>query len=480
MAFPGQISTSDSGNTSKLYEYWQIRELMDSNPNQTVKSPVSLNLRIITKEEFEKAFFLPSQDGSSRARRFENVERLSFSNPDLTEMLKYFPEVRAFQYFPPLYCQLSFNDSGEKDWNLNDHQVEQIETHLPNLTSLDLSRNQGLTDFAFSSISRYARLKKLNFSAAEINDQFLKILSEGETLPNTLEDLDLSWSKITGEGLSCLSRFSALSRLILPAHLDFSRFPPMPQLIEFELIFGEDRLTEQQAQSLLKIIPQMTALKRLNLSSVGAKKEFNGDAFNQMLSQLPQLVELNISGNESVEHLNGIRELNKLERLDLGSSTVSDFGFLENLSQLKSLNISYVEGAEKAIPLLAEHIPQLEELDISSCGLHFDDCRALGSLKNLRCLKLTQFNLGNRFNCSRDTGEKVEDPYPFLSGLPALEILEMKNIYTQEEVEKVKSHCPNLRELHIFRGTVFFDENGEKIDRDGNLKFILPPDQQSL
>lgn len=85
----------------------------------------------------------------------------------------------------------------------------------------DLAEHPGLEEFDAGScqlgkdwlptLKKFSRLKKLRFPANEVDDQALADL----VAMTTLEDLDLSGSQITGEGLKTLANMPALRRIVL-------------------------------------------------------------------------------------------------------------------------------------------------------------------------------------------------------------------------------------------------------------------------
>lgn len=192
-------------------------------------------------------------------------------------------------------CQLAIRGA-----EFSNDDIAKLSTTFKNLTELDISE---LTDQHLSYLLKL-RLKKLKLTSNEsITPSGFKTLSTHLSI----EELDLSWTKINGQGLTSLKALKSLRKLELSfchsiAQEDFEKLNGYKNLLELDL---------------MGTLINNEGLKRL---------------------YLPQLTNLNISYVDTISSLGflHLKTFESLKELDLGSTKSND-ETLEGLIKTKNL-----------------------------------------------------------------------------------------------------------------------------------------------
>ncbi|XP_034153764.1 leucine-rich repeat-containing protein 31 isoform X2 [Pangasianodon hypophthalmus] len=254
-----------------------------------------------------------------------------------------------------LDCQLSETDSVA---------LAEALLLLPCLELLDLSNNKLLwraLENISSSLSSTPQLKTLKMSKCGLNQESLAILGEKMKFLVGLEHLDVSCNKECGGGFGAMA--SSLSFL---THL---------KCLDLHMCC----LTEEDAQTLVQVVPALSELSELDLScnkSIGA-------AVQSLFPVLPR---------------------SKMKRLHLSNCSLSPeachalAAVMPSLSQLQSLSLSWNKSVGENLQQFVERLHvecKLEELKLSSCDLNTDDLLHLqsackrGALSNLKLLDVS-------------------------------------------------------------------------------------------
>ncbi|XP_024148463.1 leucine-rich repeat-containing protein 31 [Oryzias melastigma] len=236
---------------------------------------------------------------------------------------------------------------------------------LPRLCVLDVSCNPQLVkdsngaafnQFA-ASLSQATPLTTLRLQACGLTADSLAALGTSLSSLPSLRELDLSCNKHLSGGLSHLTFY-----LAHVAHLES---------LDLHLC----ALTRADLEALIQVLPTLTALTQLDLSS---NKEVGG-VVHPLVSSLP---------------------LTQMRRLPLNSCSLSQESFTAltlAVPHLRSVDVSWckVVGGRLALLLDALQPSVIVELRLSSCQLSADDLHHLaavcrrGSLSSLRVLDLS-------------------------------------------------------------------------------------------
>ncbi|XP_058233081.1 leucine-rich repeat-containing protein 31 isoform X2 [Hemibagrus wyckioides] len=254
-----------------------------------------------------------------------------------------------------LDCQLSETDSVA---------LAEALLLLPCLEVLDLSNNKLLVsalENIGSSLSSTPQLKTLKMSRCGLNQESLSILGEKMKFLVGLEHLDVSCNKECGGGFGTMA--SSLSFL---THL---------RCLDLHMCC----LTEEDARTLVQVIPALSELSELDLSC-------------------------NKSIGTVLRYLFPVLPLYKLKTLHLSGCSLSPeacpalAAIMPSLSQLQSLSVSWNKSVGGSLQQFVEHLQvdcKLEELKLSSCDLNTEDLLHLqsackrGALSNLKLLDIS-------------------------------------------------------------------------------------------
>ncbi|KAM9439398.1 leucine-rich repeat-containing protein 31-like isoform 3-T4 [Clarias gariepinus] len=235
---------------------------------------------------------------------------------------------------------------------------------LPCLEVLDLCNNKLLVralENIGSSLCSTPQLKTLKMSRCGLNQESLAILGEKMKFLVGLENLDVSCNKECGGGFSAMA--SSLSFLTHLKCLDLHM----------------SCLTEDDAQTLVQVVPALSELSELDLSC----NKSIGTMLQTLFPVLPR---------------------SKIKTLHLSSCSLSPeacqalAAIIPSLSQLQNLNLSWNKSVGGNLQQFVERLPaecKLEELKLSSCDLNADDLLHLqsackrGVLTNLKLLDVS-------------------------------------------------------------------------------------------
>ncbi len=237
--------------------------------------------------------------------------------------------------------------------NLTEDGLAHVAT-LPQLQSLELLQFP-LTDQGVSRLATLKTLQNLTLARTNITGKSLDQLAD---LP--LESLILSGKKLTGAGLTSLTKLTHLKTLRINAdHLQLKEFPSLEGLDQLEV---------------------------LNLRKVVIK-----DEFLSKLSGLPRLKVLEIDV-EAITDL-GLAELancKTLEKLNLAESGMTDTGTqsLAGLGHLKELVLGR-QVTDASWQTLSQ-LKSLEKLDAAATRMTGIGVTALGNMPNLKLFKLNR------------------------------------------------------------------------------------------
>lgn len=253
-----------------------------------------------------------------------------------------------------------------------------------------------------------AEFQSLN--SISITDEALKRVADVPEAAAAITDLDLSGAPIGTGGLTLLGKFPNLktvnlSHVKLPAG-GFAGFSPQSTFTQVELA---DSTIDAAG---LKSLSGVKTLNRVNLSGATA---VNADGLTA-LSQIPQLVDLDISRNASMgANVTGVLAQMPLVRLNAAQTSVNDAGLpnLAGMRTLKELSLSFCpitgvgfRNAFKSSQLIKLEVAEtnfgepgllairgmksLEELNVYKCGLKPLNTvkTAFSSLPNLRVLHI--------------------------------------------------------------------------------------------
>ncbi|KAG7487390.1 hypothetical protein MATL_G00022860 [Megalops atlanticus] len=234
---------------------------------------------------------------------------------------------------------------------------------LPGLELLDLSANGpltgGLGELA-PQLRNLPQLRVLRLQACGLQQDALDALGKAFEFLPALQELDLSCNKKAGGGFVQVG-------------------PHLGQLTHLHsLDLHLCGLTEDDVRALAQVVPSLSDLTMLDLSS---NKKIGG-VVHLLFPSLP---------------------LSKLKRLPLNNCCLTDESYsslasaMQRLTQLESLSLSWNKCVGGHLGLLLEALQPgspLQELQLSSCGLTTDDLLHLastskrGALAHLRLLDL--------------------------------------------------------------------------------------------
>ncbi|XP_050821907.1 leucine-rich repeat-containing protein 31 isoform X3 [Gopherus flavomarginatus] len=266
---------------------------------------------------------------------------------------------------------------------------------LPELEELNLSWNDfvgGVLKPLVLRLHHVSKLKILQLKNCKLTAEDVTSLGEAlETIPH-LEELDLSWNNNIGGKLSLLTkRFQTGCKIKI-------------------LKFTDCNLTAKDGESLARVLNVIHDLEVLDISinrNIGCSMK----SIAQELKNVPVLKELNLhmcglkqDGLQCLAQviplLSSLQELNLSSNKNIGVSSNYLFSRLRFLPKLKSVIVSSCSLGEDSFASLAEtalHLPELEILDLS-----WNKCvggnlklllEALKLATEIRTLRLSSCNL---------------------------------------------------------------------------------------
>jgi hypothetical protein len=217
---------------------------------------------------------------------------------------------------------------------------------LTSLEELNLSGTR-VTDVGLPHLTPLTNLKYLILSETSVGDGGLVNLNGLKKL----ETLDLSETKITDAGVSQLALLTNLNDLRLGLATKDIYTPGFNQIkhLRFDAMHIGDRGVAH--------LGTMTSLQRLDLSGTGVS-----NAGLQCLGALTRLNSLDLSATRTTDDgLLHVGRLTSLRELALDGTTVTDSGLaqLKQLASLKALKLSGTRVTESGIAELKEALPGL-------------------------------------------------------------------------------------------------------------------------
>ncbi|MHB0946390.1 MAG: leucine-rich repeat domain-containing protein [Sedimentisphaerales bacterium] len=263
---------------------------------------------------------------------------------------------------------------------------------LTNLTQLDLSRNK-LTDI--SVLGKLTNLTRLNLSGNQFADVSvlwkLTNLTQLDLSKNKLTDISVLWkltnltqldlSRTQLTDISVLGKIASLSQLYLNGNqlTDISVLGGMTNLTQLDL--SENQLTDISA------LGELTNLTQLDLSE-------NQLTDISALGELTNLTQLNLSGNRiaDITSLDGMKNLRKIF---LSNNIIENLSALKGLDNLISIYlgsiVAHTESMIKTAPkgnkiTDVSSIKDLKKLELLDLSLN--SICDISSLKNIKTLKV--------------------------------------------------------------------------------------------
>ena len=275
------------------------------------------------------------------------------------------------------------------------HRLQNVDelANLTNLTNLDLRNCGDLQNVDF--LTNLTNITKLSLSEVKINVDVLINLTN-------LTNLDLS---------SCnLQNVDSLANLTNLTNLDLSKCYELQNIDELANLTKLTSLNLSSCHSIIQ--PQkevMTTRKevieyqdkiRFVMALIDGNTKVLSDYKDNtsldlsrcnlqnvdVLANLTNLTNLNLSGCESLQNVDGLANLNKLISLDLYScKSLQNVVVLANLIKLTSLVLSSCESLQNVDSLA--NCSNLTRLDLKCCNFHNVD--SLANLTNLNSLDLS-------------------------------------------------------------------------------------------
>jgi len=131
----------------------------------------------------------------------------------------------------------------------------------------------------------------------------------------------------------------------------------------------------------------MEIYNKIHLKNLDLKTFTKQDAIDYCILNninIEDIISLDLSSNNRLTDISGIKIFENLQYLDLGINKFKDISVIKYLNNLKILNISY-NNEIKDISVL-KYLINLEDLNISRLELESDQIQHIESLKNLKYL----------------------------------------------------------------------------------------------
>ncbi|KAM4894804.1 leucine-rich repeat-containing protein 31 [Sylvia borin] len=307
---------------------------------------------------------------------------------------------------------------------------------MPNLTVLDLSINKNIgcsMKVIAQDLKNVPDLKELNLHMCGLKQDSLQGLDTALQHLAELRKLDISCNREIGGGFKAST-----------AHL--------ASLKNLEVLdLHQCCVTEEDMTALSQVIPLLSSLQELNLSS-NKNVGLSSDPLLDRLRFLPKLRSVTISncglGEESLSSLaEAALHLPELEILDLswnkcvGGNLKLLLGALKLATEIQVLRLSSCNLVAEDLALLTSlrrdgHLARLQKLDLSYNNDISDEgwavfCQRLGAFK-----ELTELDLSLRPSSCRDCGPWFRELLAALTQLPALAELGMQRWALSESQRK--------------------------------------------
>lgn len=291
---------------------------------------------------------------------------------------------------------------------------------VPLLDVVDLSWNAGVGgDSLHCLTSKFhsgCQIRELHLVDCQLTDLDIKTLGQALPLMPNLEDLDLSCNKITTAGMkelfSSLKTTYGLKTLMLHmCGLEQDGLCILGEALQFLLTLERLDLSANKGASggfakMTKRLAQMTHLSCLDVHLCGLTEE-DVIALVQVIPSLSALTELDVSSNkkmgDALQPLLSVLPLPKMRKLLLNNSDLSSDSYqalgsaVPSLALLERLNVSWNKSVGGNLGLLLGGLPcacKLQELRLSSCHLTTEDVLHLASASQRGAFsQLTQLDL---------------------------------------------------------------------------------------
>ncbi|CAJ0963967.1 unnamed protein product, partial [Mesorhabditis belari] len=284
---------------------------------------------------------------------------------------------------------------------MNESVLEEL-SNLKSLTSLDLSRADGIFSVPTDFLSNLPQLKTLKLGGCSIE----AIDAGAFNALTNLEELDLRVNLITNvsafafDGLKKLKRISLAGNYI--KRVEALTWDGLDSLEELDLGWNE-----------LKEMPNDT-FNSLNKTLTKLNLRHNWLATVENITNLAKLREINLSESEYIFELgkNSFKNLPMLEILDLSNSNLSqiDPEAFENVKgSLRKLQLQ--KSKIKVIPeTILTSLPSLEEIDVSGNPLICDD-RMGNFIKTTKAIYKDAAKMGRNFFLQNQNETTCDRPY---------------------------------------------------------------------
>jgi len=342
-----KLPTSDEWKSICKFPKLKELHIIGCNIDDTTLEEIDnlVNLRNLTVECFDINLDLVLQ----RASVLHGLEKLMLSEHRSEEEDEAAPasgSTTDTTSFPPLLSLKELNLTLE---NILDRPFECISNSLPCLTKIHLENCFKLTEGILPHIAKLRFLKELQLIGTKVTDEGIRCLSLSTTLAILIID---TCKKVTDIGISYLTKFSALSELYIAGNngvsddglLELSKCSNLrtfsfraSDLItnkgiayisdmsakQFLLSLDDTKIDDNGLLSLTKIATSLTHLYLMGCQGIT-------DNGMEHISQLVRLKELNLSGTNITDE--GVHHLEKLESLlwlGLGGCALSEDVLLE-------------------------------------------------------------------------------------------------------------------------------------------------------
>lgn len=295
-----------------------------------------------------------------------------------------------------------------RTWEMTARDWEGLKK-LEHLNALEIMSCRNFSLEKLCAIGRLENLKALHVLWTDITDEDFKFIENAAAL----EALTLHGSRVTDKGLASLKKFHSLKELRISKCpvTEEGMLPVLAEMKELERLSlnaeinsepsSEDR--GRYSNRILRPVSQMKNLKELKIFSEKFTPEgipflsqlkklqiveipvCHNDESLKILCSLPEIQELNLSGNQifTDEGLTELARLPNLTRLYLNKCprlTNESISRLAALKRLTDLDISdNPQITNEAISALVQ-ISSLERLDISWCGFTKKGAKRLKTL----------------------------------------------------------------------------------------------------
>ncbi|XP_062377689.1 leucine-rich repeat-containing protein 31 [Sardina pilchardus] len=277
---------------------------------------------------------------------------------------------------------------------------------VPLLEIVDLSWNAGVGGDSLHCLTSQLRsgcmIRALRLVDCQLSDADMKALGQALPLMPSLEDLDVSCNRITTGGVkelfSCVNTTHGLKTLMLHmCGLEQDGLCIFGEALQFFPTLERLDLSANKGASgglakMTKNLAQMTHLSCLGIHLCGLTEE-DVMALVQVIPSLSALTELDVSSNKKIgdalQSLLSVLPLPKMRSLLLNNCGLSTDSYealgsaVPSLSQLERLNVAWNKSVGGNLGLLLGGLPpctcKLQELRLSSCDLTTEDVLHLAS-----------------------------------------------------------------------------------------------------